>query len=268
MKNSKRWFLTAVLVVTALTMAGQWSIAEITTPYNGTGLTDTFNSLFGSSADQALRVEHSGSFNTGTRFFEISASTINLTSDLSIFGSSPSSPFGNLSNYSPSLSLSNNLTGREITFDRPGSGLLNLGMSNDRGQYYSNLSTNPNVLLGWWGEEFLGTGFNAEINHFVYFDVTSLLSTFNLGINTAGATAYLVGFDSMIYYPAYQGGNYSNGDYNDAVFLVVTWTGGGNPDPDPSGVPEPATMFLWTLGGLSMAGASWRRNRNKKKLLA
>ena len=35
-------------------------------------------------------------------------------------------------------------------------------------------------------------------------------------------------------------------------------------DPPDSGVPEPATLLLWTLGGLGLGGTSWLRRRNKK----
>jgi hypothetical protein len=38
-------------------------------------------------------------------------------------------------------------------------------------------------------------------------------------------------------------------------------------EPPQSGdVPEPATLLLWTLGGLGVTGASWYRKRNVKKL--
>jgi len=47
----------------------------------------------------------------------------------------------------------------------------------------------------------------------------------------------------------------------------VTWTASSDPSP----IPEPATLLLWTVGGLSLAGASWkrrRRNRNQKTRVA
>ena len=36
----------------------------------------------------------------------------------------------------------------------------------------------------------------------------------------------------------------------------------------PPGVPEPATLLLWTLGGMGFAGASWRKRRMKKHALS
>ena len=40
-------------------------------------------------------------------------------------------------------------------------------------------------------------------------------------------------------------------------------------DDDPPGdAPEPATLLLWTLGGLGLAGTSWHRKRKKKLALA
>ena len=44
-----------------------------------------------------------------------------------------------------------------------------------------------------------------------------------------------------------------------AIYLSET-------DPGPSGVPEPATLLLWTLGGMGLAGSSWVRKRQMKKL--
>ena len=91
-------------------------------------------------------------------------------------------------------------------------------------------------------------------DYYTYFDVTSLLGSYFPGYN-----AYLVGFqDSQMSMSGVYG-------FNSATFLVLEQRGGGG-GPDPSDTPEPATMLLWTLGSLSLAGASWRRN--KKKLLA
>jgi hypothetical protein len=42
--------------------------------------------------------------------------------------------------------------------------------------------------------------------------------------------------------------------------------GGGDGGDGNSGVPEPATLLLWTLGGLGLTGTSWARNRRMKKL--
>ena len=36
----------------------------------------------------------------------------------------------------------------------------------------------------------------------------------------------------------------------------------------PPGVPEPAALLLWTLGGMGFAGASWRKRRMKKHALS
>jgi len=39
-------------------------------------------------------------------------------------------------------------------------------------------------------------------------------------------------------------------------------------DPPPvQDVPEPATLLLWTLGGLGLSGTSWLRRRHKKKVV-
>ena len=92
-------------------------------------------------------------------------------------------------------------------------------------------------------------------DYYVYFDVTNLVASYYPGFR-----AYLVGFqDTQMAASGFYG-------FDGATFLVLErWDGGG---PGPGGVPEPATLFLWTLGGLSMAGASWRRKRTMKKLLA
>ncbi|MCL2118169.1 MAG: PEP-CTERM sorting domain-containing protein [Planctomycetaceae bacterium] len=45
--------------------------------------------------------------------------------------------------------------------------------------------------------------------------------------------------------------------------LYVTRDGGGGGQ-----VPEPASLLLWTLGGMGLAGASWRKRRMKKHALS
>ncbi|MCL2118168.1 MAG: PEP-CTERM sorting domain-containing protein [Planctomycetaceae bacterium] len=50
----------------------------------------------------------------------------------------------------------------------------------------------------------------------------------------------------------------SNGNAQDFYYLAYGGGGGGGQ------VPEPATLLLWSLGGMGLAGASWRKRRMKK----
>ena len=277
MKNFRLCFLTAVLVITAFVATGARAFADLpqlsNTSNEGSSamLYSTFNSMFGLGytsntdllASSYYIPDFSGTFNaTGTQIYLLSASSgVNngygiVNSSLTVFGSSLANDYGSTSivytGYT-ALPALNDFLSRQIMFNNPtNSGVLNLLMTNSGGtygnfadaQYYSNPSDFTNSR-------------DLGVNHFIYFDVTQLmLANFNLGFTYSAA--YLVGYEE-----AYMQGAAArdfDGDYNDAVFLVFVGTGA----PGPNGVPEPATLLLWTLGGLGMAGASWRRNRNRK----
>lgn len=66
-------------------------------------------------------------------------------------------------------------------------------------------------------------------------------------------------------YAVYAMNVYNNNGGNTQDFLYVTQAtySNNNGGPDPS-VPEPATILLWSLGALGVAGTSWRRRYCKK----
>ena len=67
---------------------------------------------------------------------------------------------------------------------------------------------------------------------------------------------------AMNVYPIYSGQPVLG--MNAAMLYAISKNTGD--DPPPPGVPEPAALLLWTLGGLGLGGTSWLRSRNKKKL--
>ena len=253
MKNLKRWFLTAVLIVTALTMAVQRSSAEVLSNYNGFGLNTTINALFGNGASTGLSETNlSGTFDaSGTSVFLLSTSPVHYFTTFTLFGNSETADI-----YYSGITVPippTGLTAGRIDFT-PGTGGLNfkLNTNQSQGPYYSN----PEIFGNPWESQ----GGTAALNHFAYINVTDLMWANYASLMYNGATAYIVGFEGT-----WNNGGDAGGNYNDTVFLVITGAAEGG---EPGGVPEPATMFLWTLGGLSLAGASWRRKRNMKKLLA
>lgn len=249
MKSSKKWFLTAVLIVTALLAANQRSFADwFPDMYNGTGLNGAFSSLGGTPT----KINNpTGTFDaTDTRVYLLSADPTLSGGLLSLsINGSTASPFtiptyNNTSGFSGAqLIASVQSPGGVISFTMTASGV------NWSGVHYSDLENNSNSYTG----NMYNTNQPVSMNHFAYFDVTSLLGN----VGTPYTAAYLVGYEDI-----------ANGvtpfDYNDAVFLVLenrTTSGGGG------GVPEPATLLLWSLGSLGLAGKSWYRKRAKKNLL-
>jgi len=49
------------------------------------------------------------------------------------------------------------------------------------------------------------------------------------------------------------------GRYQDFLYLAPAWG-------EPPVIPEPATILLWSLGGMGLFGTSWARKRRMKKL--
>lgn len=123
-------------------------------------------------------------------------------------------------------------------FNNPAyTGDLNFRISNTNGTFYSNIydfdnyvnSTNPNR--------------DALINHFVYFDVTSLMESAFPNLGFAYTTAYLVGYEDRKY--GVGATDAWDGDYNDGMFLVFV-----NNNAGATVTPEPATLLILGLGGL------------------
>jgi len=56
---------------------------------------------------------------------------------------------------------------------------------------------------------------------------------------------------------------------DDAQYAAMLYAAPRYSDPPPvQNVPEPATLLLWTLGGLGLSGTSWLRRRHKKKVVS
>jgi len=161
-------------------------------------------------------------------------------------------------------------------------GLLNFMMTTTSGGNGTYFSNNVDFTNTTWG----GSTLDSDVNHFIYFDVTQLMRQTYGDLGFAYTHAYLVAYEDQAYYAANGSirtgvsgdGMYFDGDYNDGLFLVFSNgfgpNGGFNPDDpgdpgdpgNPGGVPEPATLLLWTLGSLGVAGSSWARKRRMNKL--
>ena len=253
MKNSKLCILTVALAIVMIGATGQRGFGDYTPPsFSSTSnLYNVVNTLFGTAlADNAqLSSSYSagvpaatiGTFSEETRIYQVYGSASYGAS----FNLGNSLPYANLNTaLTQSLSaspISAVLAGSPLYQRLSGTGAFSFNVRNNgAGRHYFSVG---------------GASTGGSEWNFIYFNVTSLVgSLMPSGYNTA----YLVGYEEIL-----------NGDtsFDDAVFLILTNVqGGGGPGPNPSGVPEPATMLLWTLGGLGMAGASWRRNRMKNHL--
>jgi len=136
------------------------------------------------------------------------------------------------------------------------------GMAND-------FSTALNVLNGT-----IAAGNNWSSNSFLYQLRTMQSNTdywtraYNPGLIYSDAYSSMGNVSVFILQLNDQSGNASQQD----VLYIARSTGPAAPPwdpnqpPTPSGVPEPATLLLWTLGCLGLTGTSWVRNRRMMKL--
>ena len=252
----------------------------------------TFNNLFGLTGSNAVTsnaqlVNNYGMTNPGTlqaeetRMFAVSAKFADI-SGFSIFGNTTSdvlrfTNIGNfgLTNLDPTNTSSlRNFTERVLFNDTNYTGTLNFSINNGNpyngGEFYSDIAAFSNTARN--GNDAL----ERDVNHFIYFNVTSLMQQY-FNLNFDYTSAYLVGYEDRSYYSR-SGGIHADwdGDYQDGVFLIFSNHSTGPIDPpdppdppEPGDVPEPATLLLWTLVGLGLAGSSWtRKHRGKKPTVA
>jgi len=245
--------LTVALAVLTITTAGQRAFAEGYSlfDYDAKYLSGSINDLF-------LLSGTTGEFNDNNG---LSGREGNLGGQF------------NLTNGSIFLLFADGITAININNVINSQTVRTLNPRDDQSKVFQNLLSKQQNLSGVYSltvahRFIVGEGFASDsevgAERFVSFDVTDLFRDFLTQYYedytySEDAFAYLVGFNGMVYDP-----ELISYGFDDAIFLVLTDRVNLKPGP----VPEPATVILWTLGGLSLAGASWRRNRNKKKLLA
>jgi len=283
--KKKLSILTVAFVVIAITMAGHrafgdgYHLLRNDSSLMPDSLSFAVNSLFGTTYENnaalsSLRPANDtggkltldyGSvfllFTDGIELINVNNVTSGLSQSLSLARSDQSYDLNNLLAKQGRLTGTGGLTGRDLigTFTfRAKHRFTDLG--------YTSNDSNGGIPLGpVLGYDPPYSAFPTD--HYVYFDVTALLHNYldalgnygtEGGFDIYSGNAYLVGFSGMDY-----GSSQFPYGFNDAMFLVLTapvieWR-------DP-GAPEPATVILWTLGGLSLACTSRVRNRRMKKL--
>ena len=287
MRNSRFCFFTAMLAVTVFMATSTKSHADFLPDLYGdnspSALYKTYNNLFGTdyySSNAALALtrltasQFSGTFEASEINIYLLAATpglqlgppyyqtyYNINSYLTIFGETPSTV--HLNNLPILSKTPDQPFGEKIFYYNNGnmpneSFNLLMAVTDDPEHYNALYFSNPDPDNGGFQNIASSLGENYTGHNFIYFDVTALMQANFSHLGFAYNHAYLVGYEAIYQYQIYY-----DGDYNDAVFLVFT-NDYVRPEPPPS--PEPATLLLWLLGGTGLAGTTWLRKRNKKKL--
>ncbi|MGL4942618.1 MAG: PEP-CTERM sorting domain-containing protein [Thermoguttaceae bacterium] len=170
-------------------------------------------------------------------------------SNFEIFGDTTSDVYStsSLGQISSVNSLKQFYNNQPLFNDPAYTGSLNFSISNSNGKFYSNINDFANMSYLW-------TEFDddANVNHFMYFDVTSLMESVFPNLNFGYTSAYLVAYEDRLYD---KGRNVNwDGDYNDGMFLVFNNAGA-------TATPEPATLLILGLGGLVGLPLVTRRSR-------
>ena len=102
---------------------------------------------------------------------------------------------------------------------------------------------------------------NSNINYW-----TSLYNPDAYYTEIGNYSVFVVNAESMSGSSALQNYLYLANATNPYDYVPPVDSGAPGETGEPDVVPEPATLLLWTLGGIGMAGASWARKRRMKKL--
>ena len=246
----------------------------------------TFNALFGSgsgmymgSNNELLAQDNNYVKNFNNQgALQVTAPRIYVVSgvhadedDFKVWGTNPNNMSEQLFSYYnfPNIDPTNTSVLRDW-LNRP----LQLGPGVDMSNYSGPLNFSVSNLAGNGGvfnsnvidyQNRVGYGSNLSldksgVNYFLYWDVTNLMKLAYPDLDFDYTNAYLIAYEDR----AMSGPKQTDYDYNDGVFLVFSNDGSG-PGPQP-GVPEPATLLLWTLGSMGFAGSSWTRKRRMMKL--
>ena len=260
--------LLFVLFVGFFVSVGQ-ARADMSTPFNYTKSFDgsskllyrTVNTLFGLEGSSALTgnqqlyenfsIENPGTIAaTDARMFALNG-TYSDKSVFSVLGDSGSSLLSSNSLFGGNGDITQFYNNPSLLGDNGYTGDLSFRIDNSNGIFYSDAVTNANINK-------LGSDrtTDAEINHFLYFDVTSMINdVYGDLLGFEFTNAYLVGFEDRSYYVNGNLNSYWDGDYNDGLFLVFNNDGGNT-------TPEPASFLIF---GTGLAGLALVRRRRLSK---
>lgn len=131
-------------------------------------------------------------------------------------------------------------------------GALNFKIENSNGIFYSDPESFDNINRQNGAN---GQGADADINHFLFFDVTALMQeVYGDLLDFDFTSAYLVGYEDRAYIQSGKINPNWDGDYNDGLFLVFN-------NDSTHATPEPGTVLIF---GAALIGLPLARRFRKK----